>query len=110
MQSLKIKGIFWLENSRGHVIGPGRKRLLEEIQASGSIKSAAKKMKMSYRHAWEMLNSMNKCYSKPLIIKTTGGVNGGGTKLTDEGKKLISTYETLYKEFEKFRKKSDKLI
>lgn len=110
MQTLIIKGTLWLENSRGQVIGPGKKNLLDAIHATGSIKSAAKRMKMSYRHAWEMVNSINRSYPKPLIKKAVGGAKGGGTMLTEDGKKLISTYESLFKEFEKFKKKSNKQI
>lgn len=67
-------------------------------------------MKMSYRHAWEMANNMSKCYAKPLFKKTAGGVNGGGTRLTTEGQKLITMYEILFKEFEKFKNELNKTI
>lgn len=43
MSSLRLKGNIWIENSKGHVMGPGRKKLLEAIRITGSIKLAAKK-------------------------------------------------------------------
>ena len=110
MSTLKIKGHIWIENGNGHVIGPGGKELLEAIRKTGSIKSAAKTMQMSYRHAWEMLSSMNKISSKPLIEKSAGGFNGGGTCLTKEGERLISIYENLTVEFTKFKKQLNEII
>ncbi len=110
MSSLKIKSNLWIENDKGPVMGPGKKKLLEAIQETGSIKLAAIAMKMSYRHAWEMTNSLNKVSAKPIIEKVTGGVNGGGTKVTKEGERLIATYEKIVKEFEKFKTKMNKII
>lgn len=110
MSSLKVKGTLWIENSKGQVMGPGKKKLLEAIQKTGSIRAAAIEMKMSYRHAWEMTNTMNQIYSKPVIKKIAGGTNGGGTRLTKEGEKLIATYEKLFKEFEKFKSKLNETI
>lgn len=108
--SLKIKGTLWIENEKGQAIGPGRKQLLEAIKNTGSIKSAARKMKMSYRHAWEMANMMNKIYASPVIEKIAGGTNGGGTQLTEKGENLIAAYERLFREFEKFKTEINKTI
>ena len=110
MSELKIKGNLWIENNKGQVIGPGKKQLLEAIRMTGSIRSAAKTMKMSYRHAWEMTNSLNRMNAKPIIEKVAGGANGGGTRLTKEGERLIATYEKLFKAFEKFKVKLNKTI
>lgn len=49
-------------------------------------------MKMSYRHAWEMLNNMNKQSNKALIKKISGGVGGGGLILTAEGEKALACF------------------
>lgn len=67
-------------------------------------------MNMSYRHAWGMANDMNRTYAKPLLEKSVGGLNGGGTRLTKEGEKLITKYEKLIKEFEKFKAKLNQSI
>jgi molybdate transport system regulatory protein len=110
MSTLRIKGNIWIENNKGQVMGPGKKELLEAIQNTGSIKSASKAMKMSYRHAWEMTNNMNLIYAKPLIEKIAGGSNGGGTRLTKEGEELIAIYEKLFGEFETFKAEINKTI
>ena len=103
MARLKIKGHIWIATEQGHIIGPGRKKLLEAIRDCGSITLAAKSMKMSYRHAWEMINEMNSVSNLPLVEKNTGGVNGGGSKLTPEGEKLIAEFEKLNSAFENFK-------
>lgn len=110
MSSLRINGNLWIENDNGQIIGPGKKMLLEAIQSTGSIKSAAKAMKMSYRHAWEMTNAMNRIYSKPVIEKMVGGINGGSTRLTKEGEILIETYNKLFEAFEAFKTKMNETI
>jgi molybdate transport system regulatory protein len=110
MSSLRIKGSIWIENNKGNVFGPGKKELLEAIRDTGSIKAAAKAMKMSYRHAWEMANSANKISVRPLIKKSTGGASGGGTRLTREGERLILMYEELFAEFVKFKQQQNKNI
>ncbi len=106
MSGLKVNGNIWIENNKGQVIGPGKKKLLEAIRQTGSIKSAAKEMKMSYRHAWEMINAMNRIYPKPLVEKTAGGAHGGGTRLTREGEELVATYEKILAAFDEFKTKA----
>lgn len=103
MASLKIKGHIWIETEQGHLIGPGRKKLLEALRDCGSITLAAKSMKMSYRHAWEMINELNAISNLTLVVKNTGGLNGGGSTLTPEGEKLIAGCETLNSAFENFK-------
>jgi molybdate transport system regulatory protein len=110
MVNLKIKGHIWIETNQGHLIGPGRKKLLEAIRDCGSITLAAKSMKMSYRHAWEMINEMNTISNLPLVEKNTGGINGGGSTLTPEGEKLIAEYNKLNLAFENFKSQENKSI
>ena len=110
MSKLKTKGHLWIENNKVHLIGPGRKELLEAVHDYGSITLAAKKMKMSYRHAWEMINDMNKNSARPIVVKNPGGINGGGSSITDEGKKLIAEFIKISREFEKFKFQLNKKI
>ncbi len=105
MAKLYIKGNVWIETHAGHLIGPGRKHLLEKIAETGSIRAAAKELNMSYRHAWEMINAMNEVSKKPVIRKSTGGAKGGGTEVTPEGMRWIEKYEKILQKFDKFMKK-----
>jgi molybdate transport system regulatory protein len=110
MEKLIIKGHLSIENSKGHLMGLGKKELLEKIRATGSIKAAASEMKISYRHAWEMIKKMNAISDAPLVIKNAGGSSGGGTVVTEEGEKLIASYIKLNKAFEEFKLQISKTI
>lgn len=101
---LKIKNRFWIETEKGRFLGSGRIELLEKIDTLGSISKAAGSMKMAYRKAWGLIESMNELSDYPLVITQTGGKNGGGTYITDEGKKAIEVFKELEKEFEVFLK------
>jgi molybdate transport system regulatory protein len=76
--------------------------LLKQIEVYGSLNKAAKEMKMSYKAAWERLNSMNALASYPLVERTTGGKGGGGTILTPYAHEQIALFERfgeLHREF-----------
>lgn len=103
MKNIIIKGHLSIENSNGHLMGMGKKQLLEKIKETGSIKAAATEMKLSYRHAWEMIKKMNAVSETPLVIKNTGGSAGGGSIVTQEGEELIACYIKLNAAFEEFK-------
>ena len=102
----KVKGRIWIETEQGAYFGSGRITLLERVKKFGSITVAAKSMKMSYRQAWEQIESMNKQVDKPLVIKNSGGVGGGGTQLTKEGEKIISLFHAVSDQFVAFSESS----
>lgn len=79
-----------------------RIKLLEEINNVGSISKAAKNVPISYKAAWDAIDSINNLCPEPVVIKETGGIGGGGAKLTPYGKNLIKTYKIVQKEHEKF--------
>lgn len=76
--------------------------LLLEIQKVGSILQAAKNVPMSYKAAWDAIDSINNLCPYPVVTKETGGKGGGGATLTEYGKNLIKTYQILQKEHQKF--------
>lgn len=76
-------------------IGPGKADLLEAIDRCGSISAATKKMGMSYRRAWELVDVMNKCFKQPLVSSSPGGPHGGGAQLTEFGYLILQTYRNL---------------
>lgn len=76
-------------------LGPGKVDLLEAIRASGSISAAGKQLGMSYRRAWLLVDSMNRCFRSPLVDTTTGGTAGGGAVLSALGEEVLQQYHTL---------------
>jgi molybdate transport system regulatory protein len=75
--------------------GPGKARLLELIEKEGSIRSAAAAMKMSYRRAWLLLQSIEETFGAPAIVTATGGAHGGGAVLSKLGRTLIARYRAV---------------
>ena len=106
----KIKGSIWIENNDEAFIGSGRILLLERIKKFGSITVAAKSIKMSYRQAWELINSMNKQSKKPIVEAFSGGAGGGGTKITKEVEGIIKQFRSLQDRFHKFNDEESKKL
>lgn len=101
MTDLRINGRVWLETQE-RFFGIGRMELLEHIQQTGSINQAAKEMKMSYKRAWELIQSMNSQADTPLVSTQTGGERGGGAIVTEEGLKYLTYYRGLQERFQQF--------
>ena len=76
-------------------IGPGKVALLEAIGETGSITSSAKKLGMSYRRAWLLVEETNNGLVRPAVATATGGQRGGGTALTPVGVELVRRYRAL---------------
>jgi len=76
-------------------VGPGKIDLLEAIAATGSLTSAAKKLGMSYRRAWLLVDTMNRCFDAPVTESAAGGARGGGTALTSLGTELVERYRRI---------------
>jgi molybdate transport system regulatory protein len=96
------RGRIWIEKDGETFIGYGRVVLLERIRDHGSISGAAKSMKMSYKQAWDLVDSMNRKAAEPLVTTATGGRGGGGASLTGAGEEMISTFHTLHRRLQTF--------
>jgi molybdate transport system regulatory protein len=99
---LKVNGSLWLEGNGKRFFGPGPVELLQLISETGSINQAAKKMRMSYKKAWELINNLNSMAAQPLVITSTGGDNGGGSTISEDAKKLIAYHKALRERFSRF--------
>jgi len=73
-------------------MGPGKADLLRAIEATGSISAAARKLGMSYRRAWLLVDTMNQCFKSPLVETLTGGQHGGGARVTALGQDVLRRY------------------
>ncbi|MCP3025260.1 TOBE domain-containing protein [Cupriavidus basilensis] len=98
---MRVKGRLWLATGDRSLAGHGRIDLLARIGEFGSITRAAKSIGMSYKAAWDAVDTMNSLAGS-LVVRSTGGRGGGGTKLTDRGRKLVTTYQTIEREHQKF--------
>lgn len=76
-------------------VGPGKIAILEAIADTGSISAAGRKLGMSYRRAWLLVDQMNQYFKAPVVRAATGGTQGGGTVLTPMGLEVINLYRTI---------------
>ncbi|WP_460873701.1 TOBE domain-containing protein [Paralcaligenes ginsengisoli] len=79
-----------------------RMALLDAIGQEGSITAAAKKIGLSYKAAWDAVDTMNNLAGEPLVLRNTGGQRGGGARLTARALELIQIYQTLNAEHQRF--------
>jgi molybdate transport system regulatory protein len=76
-------------------VGPGKIRLLEFVDETGSISAAGRAMNMSYRRAWLLIDELNRLFKSPLVAARTGGEAGGGAELTPFGKSMVRRYREM---------------
>jgi molybdate transport system regulatory protein len=94
---MKVRSEFRLRIHRGDdiAVGPGKVDLLEAIGATGSISGAARSLGMSYRRAWLLVDTMNRCFRTPVVQAEAGGKRGGGAQLTRLGEEVIRRYRRI---------------
>jgi molybdate transport system regulatory protein len=80
------------------MLGPGKMELLAHILATGSLKSAARKMRMSYMRAWTLVKDLNRNSNRPMVEMSRGGVGGGTAKVTQFGQKVLALYQSMDRE------------
>ena len=88
----KIKSRIWIETNNHVLLGEGRVQLLKAIDEVKSLSKAAKALGLSYKKAWNLLDSINKSAKKAVTTNSIGGKGGGGTELTEYGKSLLRVF------------------
>jgi molybdate transport system regulatory protein len=76
-------------------MGPGKAELVERIARTGSISAAAREMAMSYRRAWQLVESLNESFREPVVSTAIGGSRGGGARVTPFGARLVSRFRAM---------------
>ncbi|HPF47963.1 MAG TPA: winged helix-turn-helix domain-containing protein [Emcibacteraceae bacterium] len=76
-------------------MGPGKADLLDQISKTGSIAAAGRAMNMSYKRAWDLVETMNKCFKTPLVEKSKGGATKGGAIVTPFGTEILKQYRSI---------------
>ncbi|MDE2407619.1 MAG: TOBE domain-containing protein [Xanthomonadaceae bacterium] len=79
----------------GTSLTPQRARLLQALDAQGSISAAARAVGMSYKGAWDAIAALNIFVGEPLVLAETGGSGGGGARLTDMGRRVLAFHQAL---------------
>ncbi|PZQ99718.1 MAG: hypothetical protein DI533_03445 [Cereibacter sphaeroides] len=77
------------------MLGPGKADLLQLIRDTGSISAAGRRMGMSYKRAWMLVEEMNAVFREPLVDSARGGSGGGGARLTEAGVRVLALYRAL---------------
>jgi len=76
-------------------IGPGKAELLDAIADTGSISESARRLGMSYRRAWLLVDTMNRCFREPVVASATGGTGGGGAQVTAFGRRVLASFHAM---------------
>lgn len=94
----RLTGHLEVSTAGGSFLGDTRVRLLEAIDTHGSISQAARHVPLSYKAAWDAVDAMNNLADQPLVERSAGGRAGGGTRLTDHGRRLVALYRAMQAE------------
>ena len=92
-QRIELRGSLWIAVDGASLGGHGRIALLRAVAAHGSITRAAQAFGISYKGAWDAINTMNTLSGTPLVERVTGGRGGGSTQLTAHGRAIVERYE-----------------
>ncbi len=103
-EPLELQGAVWWTVGREPLGGSDRVGLLRAIAEQGSITQAAKAVGMSYKAAWDAVDTMNNLAGEPLVERTTGGAGGGSTRLTPRGARLVERFAQLSAAHQRFVK------
>jgi len=109
-EPLELGGSVWFQAGEQTLGGASRIALLAAIGETGSITSAAKAVGMSYKGAWDAIDTMNNLAGEPLVVRLTGGKGGGGTTLTPRAVKLIETFRAVEREHRRFLERAGAAI
>ncbi len=102
---MELSSALTLEMSGEPFLLEKRIELLHAIEEHGSISKAAKAVPMSYKSAWEAVDTMNSLSPEPIVHRETGGKDGGGTTITAYGLTLLENYAVLKEEHTRFLKR-----
>ena len=100
---MELKAKVWVERRGRFVLGDGGVALLEQIDRTGSIQEAARRLGWSYRHTWGYLKNLEEAGGTRFVARRHGGAAGGGAELTAAGRSFVRRYRT-------FRAQVDRLL
>lgn len=99
---LELAGSIWFHSGALNWGNPRRMALLAAIHEHGSISAAARHIDLSYKAAWDAIDTMNNLATEPLVLRTTGGQRGGGAQLTQRALEILELYQQLDEAHQRF--------
>jgi molybdate transport system regulatory protein len=72
-----------------------RIEILRRVQAVGSISQAARDAGVSYKAAWQALDTLSNLAGLPLVERAVGGTGGGGAVVTEAGQRVLAAADAL---------------
>lgn len=84
-----------LGSALGHEPADKRVEILRLVGESGSISEAARQAKVSYKAAWQAIDTLTNLAGVVLVERAVGGQGGGGARITPAGKQLLAAADLL---------------
>ena len=88
----------WLLAEGNPTVASEQIDLLKAIARTGSISAAAKSVGISYKTAWDRIETLNNISPSTLVERFVGGSRGGGTRLTEYAMNIIAGFSELEKQ------------
>lgn len=93
-----VRSKVWFVVNERRAFGPGLAYLLEGVQRLGTLSEAASEADMSYRYAWDLIRTAEERLGRKLVVRHPGGVGGGRSELSTEGRHLLHVFERVSNE------------
>ncbi len=84
-----------LTDALGHALTDKRIDILQQIGACGSISQAARAVGVSYKAAWQAVDTLTNLAGTQLVARAVGGAGGGGAQLTEAGHQLLAAADAM---------------
>lgn len=84
-----------LNEALGHTASDKRLEVLRRVGQTGSISQAAREAGISYKAAWQAIETLSSLSGLPLVERSVGGVGGGGARITPQGTRLLALADAL---------------
>lgn len=88
----RVRSKIWIERPAGVLLSEWRVELLEAVAETGSLAAAAERLDVPYRTAWQKVKATEAALGVRLLETESGGVEGGGSRLTPEAVDLIARF------------------
>jgi molybdate transport system regulatory protein len=99
---MRVRSKVWLEKDGRLCFGAGKAGILRAVEETGSLSEAARKLEMSYRHAWTSIRAAEERLGRPLLVRRRGGKEKGGASLTGYAKELLRRFEKVDRDVRAF--------